>query len=871
MVALYPHTVAIRHETLDNYERRVPLIPDDVRILVDKGITVKVEKSGIRIFPDAQYERAGAILVEQNDIEDCDVVIGVKEVPLERLFPNKTYVYFAHVIKAQPANMPALDHLLANNIRLIDYERICDENGKRLIKFGKYAGIAGSIDTVSGLGKRLLVKEGVATPFLNLSFTSSYPSLVEAYAALDHIGKSIEVDGFVESICPVVFSICGTGAVSSGVQEVLEHFPHEYVSVDQLPALENDFSSNKIYIVQTGRNEMYANKTTKKRVNAEEYENDPSQCYSTFAEEILPYVTCIFNGVYWTAKYPRILTTAEARAQAAKGPLKLRALGDITADEGGSFEFMSMITDFDEPFACWDPASNSITDGPLGNGVMFYSVDHTPCECAVESSVQFSNKNVKYAEALAKGEILPELERGIITDKGELTPRFKYIEALRKERESERYNVLVFGAGRVSSPCVEHLLKRNDVHVTIVDSSPENVREISSKYSRCTGLSLDLSDVRMSKKLIESANVVVSLLPPFLHVPLAKMCLEMNTPFVSSSYVSDEMKALEPEILKKNLVMVNESGLDPGIDIATLSAFIDEAKSKGGKIRSVISFCGGLISPESTVGAPLAYKFSWSPAGVFRASTAPCTFIEDGEVKTCEDSMSLSKPYNFGLPLNLVGYPNRDSVIFAEKHGVRDTVDTFIRGTFRFDPFCTVVQSFKKIGLLSQEECPHLKSVSRLTWNEFVTALSKDKTEQVLEDFPGAHSIFEELGLLSNEFVPEGTVPMNVLAEYLGEKYQVGEDDADLIVMYHEVKVEYEDRFETTEMQFVRRGTSKFTAMSETVGLTVAISVLGIKDNLIKRRGLVDPTDESLYKLIVQELLEHAGITMIEKTVVETK
>ncbi|KAL0216668.1 hypothetical protein P9112_008852 [Eukaryota sp. TZLM1-RC] len=864
----FPYIIGIRHETLDEYERRCPLIPSDVKKLVDQGVKVLVERSGVRIFPDAQYERAGAELVEDREIYRADVIIGVKEVPLDRLYPNKTYVFFSHTIKAQPANMPALDDILAKKIRLIDYERICDENGRRLIKFGFYAGVCGAVDCVKLFGARLLTK-GIATPFLWLGYTRDYPSLVQCYEALDHIGKCIAEDGFVPSIGPVIFSVCGTGAVSSGVLDVLKRFPHEFVSVEDLPSLMENYSLNKLYIVVTGRKNMYRSKTTGAMVTPEEYEANPQGCESIYAEKIAPYVSAIFNGVFWTAKYPRILTTEESRRVAKNWRLEL--LSDITADEGGSFEWMSKITTFDEPVTLWNPETDTLTDGIRGDGVAFYSVDHTPCEASVEASSQFSNKNVHYALALAEGKMLPELERATIADNGKLTERFSYINDLRKEKRREQFHVAVFGAGRVCPPFVEKMTQRKDVYITLISNEDGMAQSLASNFDRTKGVTLDINtDKDRAIELLKNHDLAISLLPPPCHPLVAELCLVTGRDLVTTSYVSPQMQELGEKASAQGLTWVNESGLDPGFDICEISRFVDNAKANNGKVRSVLSFCGGLASPECLQGNALSYAFSWSPAGVFRASSSPCTYLEDGKVKSSDDALSLYKPYDIGMPcLSLVGYPNRDSVVFAKRHGVDETCKTFIRGTFRFDPFCSVVQSFKAVGLLSQEDNELLSK--RISWKDFVHSLAGGKLEEIFAKFPGTEKAYQDMGLLSEAFVPNvSTKPMLVLADYLGQKYAVSGDQADLIVMWHKFEVEYEDRHETTEMSFVRRGTDKSTAMSETVGITCAIAALGVKDGVIKKKGLVDPVDPTVYNLLLSEL-KKVGIEMTEKTFVQYK
>lgn len=210
-LALKPtKVIGIRRENKTVWERRVALTPDHVKQLLAKNPNLKfvVQPSKIRIFNIKEYIQAGAHISE--DLSECDLIIGVKEVGIDYLLPNKSYIFFSHVIKGQPANMPMLDVILERNIRLFDYEKIADEHGRRLIAFGKFAGIAGVFDFFAGFGNFLLKKE-ISTPFLNMDFPHKYRNLEHANKALTKVKEKILKDGLPEDITPLVFAITGKG------------------------------------------------------------------------------------------------------------------------------------------------------------------------------------------------------------------------------------------------------------------------------------------------------------------------------------------------------------------------------------------------------------------------------------------------------------------------------------------------------------------------------------------------------------------------------------------------------------------------------------------------------------------------------------
>jgi saccharopine dehydrogenase (NAD+, L-lysine-forming) len=241
--------IGIRYEDKYVMERRVPLIPYHIEKLIrEKGLQVYIEASAKRIFPDDDYENAGAVVTY--DLKDCPVIFGVKEIPVGKLEPDKTYVFFAHVIKGQPHNMAMLRRLMELGCNLIDYERVVDELGKRLIFFGRFAGLAGMINSLWLLGERL--KEfDIITPFLDISQARTYYSLDEARRVVSKVGQKIIETGLPSQLKPLIIGIAGYGNVSQGAQEMISLLPAKEVLPDELPHLVKDthLPDNIIYKV----------------------------------------------------------------------------------------------------------------------------------------------------------------------------------------------------------------------------------------------------------------------------------------------------------------------------------------------------------------------------------------------------------------------------------------------------------------------------------------------------------------------------------------------------------------------------------------------------------------------------------------------
>ena len=262
--------IGIRREDKNEWEKRVPLVPEDVRWLKEKhGIRTIVQPSRIRVFSDDEY-RARRRRDQRGPATEPGVIFAVKEIPTALFEADKTYVFFSHTIKGQAYNMPMLKDMIALRCNLIDYERVLNEKNQRLIFFGRYAGLAGMLDTLHGYGMKLQAR-GVASPFARIRQAYQYASLEEAKADVAAVGAEIDEHGFPEELCPLVVGFAGYGNVSRGAQEIFDLLPHKILSAEVLVEMLDNFSSDTLNLVKV----VFAKTTWCARCRA------PSTCRTT--------------------------------------------------------------------------------------------------------------------------------------------------------------------------------------------------------------------------------------------------------------------------------------------------------------------------------------------------------------------------------------------------------------------------------------------------------------------------------------------------------------------------------------------------------------------------------------------------------------
>ena len=426
-------TIGIRLEDKNEWERRVPLIPADaVRVQAEFGHRVIVQPSAIRVFGDDEYHALG---LEVDDAAlDADVLIGVKEIPPALYRPGGVYVNFSHTIKGQPYNMPLLKRYMEQGCSLVDYELIADEQGRRLIFFSRHAGIAGMIETLRAVGLRLAA-EGVDTPLMDVEPAYTYGDLDDAERHLREIGARLaEAGPTVLETGPLVIGISGYGNVSKGAQEVLAWLPTTRIEPADLPRAAELAGDAPVAVCVFAESDMV--RPREGAFDLQDYYQHPERYEGRF-EEHLPHLDVLVNTIYWTERYPRLVTKAWAEASFRDGGRpRLRVVGDISIDIEGSIEPSLKATYPDTPCFVYDAATGEAVDGIEGHGLVIMAVDNLPCELPREASEHFSSVLWPMVGDLGKADwtvdfadldLPPHLKRAVIVHKGELTPDWTHL------------------------------------------------------------------------------------------------------------------------------------------------------------------------------------------------------------------------------------------------------------------------------------------------------------------------------------------------------------------------------------------------------------------------------------------------------------
>lgn len=427
--------IGIRREDKSEWERRAPLVPADVADLIAAGHEVFVQPSEIRVFTDDEYRGVGARV--QEDLSPAQVILAVKEVPIPLLIPERTYLFFAHVIKGQDYNMPLLRRMLDLGITLVDYEKIADANARRLVKFGRQAGQAGMVETLRALGMRLAA-EGHETPLAEIRQPFRYGSMEKIREAFLPVAGAIESGFEPPADGPVVVAFTGRGSVTQGAWEVFEQLPHELVSAEDLPQRleEHRGLQRGLLAVRLEKRHLAAPKDPDQDFDESEYREHPER-YVGRLQRFLPHFSALVNGVYWTEDYPRFVTRKAVREMWRRDERKLRVIGDISCDIEGSVELTHESTQPDAPTYLYDPERDSFHAGLDAPGIAVMAVDNLPCELSIDASKEFSTPLRGFVPALAAADWrapfaelnLPSaLRRAVVTHRGELTPDYHYLE-----------------------------------------------------------------------------------------------------------------------------------------------------------------------------------------------------------------------------------------------------------------------------------------------------------------------------------------------------------------------------------------------------------------------------------------------------------
>ncbi|XP_042563399.1 alpha-aminoadipic semialdehyde synthase, mitochondrial isoform X2 [Clupea harengus] len=889
--------IAIRREDINVWERRAPLAPRHVKEITAAGHKVLVQPSNRRAIHEKYYEKAGAVI--QEDISEASLIIGVKRPPEEKVYPHKTYAFFSHTIKAQEANMGLLDDLLKKEIRLIDYEKMVDDNGFRIVAFGQWAGVAGMINILHGLGLRFLAL-GHHTPFMHIGMAHNYRNVSQAIQAVRDCGYEISLGLMPKSIGPLTFVFTGTGNVSKGAQEIINELPCEFVEPHELKEVSISGDMTKVYATVLSRHHHLIRKSDGV-YDPLEYEHHPELYTSHFRVSVAPYTTCLINGIYWDPQTPRLLRRLDAQklirpikrtVAAVDGspqlPHKLLAICDISADTGGSIEFMTECTTIDKPFSIYDADQHIDHDSVEGHGFLMCSIDNLPAQLPIEATEYFGDRLFPYIwemlpsdarRPLDEEDFSPQVRDAVITSNGKLAPKFEYIEKLREKRESEQIlkkggmkRVLLLGSGYVSGPVIEYLTRQTGTQVTVASALLSQAEELASKYPSTIPVMLDVtSQEGHLESLIKDHDLVISMLPYGFHPLVAKHCIKKKVNLVTASYLSPAMKELQKSAEEAGITIVNEMGLDPGIDHMLAMECIDQAKADGATVEFYTSFCGGLPAPECSDN-PLRYKFSWSPYGVLLNTISPAVFLKDNQVISVPAGGALlesTKPMDFLPGFNLEGFPNRDSTTYAGPYGI-ESAHTLIRGTLRFKGFSRAMSGFVKLGLINTEPCPVLHPTAvPVSWKDLLcqqvglpSSIDHDAFQEAVferidkDDF--RMEMLKEFGMLSEEPVPHADSILGAVAKHLEARLGFDKGERDMIIMRNDVGIRHSSgELETKHISLVVYGEPDgFSAMAKTVGYPAAIAAHMVLNGEITTKGLVVPMTKEVYGPVLTRLKE---------------
>ncbi len=437
--------IGIRHEDKYKLERRAPLTPRHVaRLVKQKKLDIIVQTSDKRIFTDEEYVNAGAIIA--GDLKKCSVIFGVKEMPESFFEPEKTYVFFAHVVKGQPYNMGMLRRMMELKCNLIEYEKVVDEQGKRLIFFGRYAGMAGMINSLWALGLRLK-ESGYSSNLVKLKQAHHYHSLNEAKDDISAIGQLIAEKGIPHELRPFVIGFTGYGNVSQGAQEIIGLLPVKEISPEKLLELHKrkKLPDNLVYKVIFKEEDLFEH-VDGDPFDLHDYYANPHQYRSMF-KQYIPYLSMLINCVYWDKRYPRLVTKQFLKELYAEGEPRLTVIGDISCDVDGSVECTLKPTEIDDPIFVYNPDTEQITMGYKGKGMLVMAVDILPAELPRDSSDGFADVLVNFVKPIADADFtehfddldLPKaIKKALILHNGELTPEYKYMEEFLKNKQVNR-------------------------------------------------------------------------------------------------------------------------------------------------------------------------------------------------------------------------------------------------------------------------------------------------------------------------------------------------------------------------------------------------------------------------------------------------
>jgi len=434
--------------------------------------------------------------------------------------------------------------------------------------------------------------------------------------------------------------------------------------------------------------------------------------------------------------------------------------------------------------------------------------------------------------------------------------------------------ILILGAGLVCKPGAQYLLQQGYT-VTVASRTTAKAEKIVQGYENGTALHLLVEDQKALDAMVRENDIIVSLLPYIHHVKVARTCLKYSKFLATTSYVSEEMRRLDDDVRSKNLLFLNEIGIDPGVDHMSAMRIIDAIHAQGGTVRHFYSFCGGLPAPDDNDN-PFGYKFSWSPRGVVLASRNPARFLENGEVVNITgQDLFLNKRIETVDPLGeFEVYPNRDSLPYQEIYGLKDA-RTVMRGTYRNVGWCDTLKKIVDLGLVDESPVSYPAGT---TFKAMLAGLvGADESGDVAAaaahklGLDKSHFVIENLtwlGLFGTDPVPACESKLDILSERMLEKLQYQAGEKDMLILRHRFEVENRDKStQTITSTLIETGIPHGdSAMARTVSLPLAVGITLMAENKIDLTGVQIPIVKELYQPVLQGI-EALGIAMVEETI----
>jgi saccharopine dehydrogenase-like NADP-dependent oxidoreductase len=427
--------------------------------------------------------------------------------------------------------------------------------------------------------------------------------------------------------------------------------------------------------------------------------------------------------------------------------------------------------------------------------------------------------------------------------------------------------VLIIGAGKSSSCLIKHLIDNRvflDIAVTVVDI---NTRPLHSFIGLEDVHLVEIAsgDIKEYEPYISKSFLTISMLPAFMHIEVARLCLLYNSHLITPSYISAEMQALEGEVKAKNLIFLNELGFDPGIDHLTTMKIYHDIVAQGGRLTSYRSYAGGLVAPRSDDN-PWHYKFSWNPRNVILAGQGgEIKYRKNGieEALTYQDLFSKSEILNVSHGHVFDAYANRDSLKYEKLYGW-ENIDTLLRGTLRIHGFCEAWSILVDLGLT--DDSIKNRPFSGKTYAEFYAAFLPSLADDFMKNqTPIVQEKLNFIGFTDkNSIIENDGSAAEILQSILVDKWKLNPEDTDWVVMVHFFEYTLHGKNYEIESYFSLEGeSSTYTAMSKTVGMPIAFATELILQDKIKTRGVLMPTASDIYLPILQRLAE-TGIEFIE-------